>query len=509
MPFFGIPIRNGLPIGLGSVAGFGVAPEFSPADLFLGGVNGAWYDPSDSSTLFSDTAGTTPCAAPGAGAQVVVGRMLDKSGNANHAQAYNSTTARPELSARVNLLTYSEQFDNAAWFKANLTITAGGSQITAPDGTVTADFLTVNAGSSTKLIRNSSFPAVAAGVQLTGTVCFKAGTHNFFSVSVTNTTTGNIFAVATVNLATGQITKTGVGAGGGTIIGTPTCTSLGDGWFRVSLTATYPSGTAAILWVFANSSATPTYDAANYGAETWNAAGTETGYLWGADLRPANIGSAVPAYQRIADQYTYDNSASFPRYLRFDGVDDGMSTPANLNLSSTDKATVFAGVRKLSDAAAGMIVENFDTTPGGVISLSASPSSTAAYFFRSAGTADSSGATPTSYAAPISNVLTGIGEISTDVRKVRVNGVEVVNSSTDQGTGNYANRPITIGYRSSLSLWLNGQLYSLIVVGAATDASTISATETWVANETGISIFDNGPSLGLDFTAQTYQVWEV
>lgn len=44
----------------------------------------------------------------------------------------------------TNLLTYSEQFDNAAWTKSNVTITANST--TSPDGTTTADTLTTNAG---------------------------------------------------------------------------------------------------------------------------------------------------------------------------------------------------------------------------------------------------------------------------------------------------------------------------------------------------------------------------
>ena len=54
---------------------------FSPASLFAGGTEGAWYDPSDLSTLFQDSAGTTPVTASGQ----PVGLMLDKSGNGNHA----------------------------------------------------------------------------------------------------------------------------------------------------------------------------------------------------------------------------------------------------------------------------------------------------------------------------------------------------------------------------------------------------------------------------------------
>jgi len=48
---------------------------FSPASLFAGGIAGAWYGPSDLSTLFQDSAGTTPVTTAGQ----PVGLMLDKS----------------------------------------------------------------------------------------------------------------------------------------------------------------------------------------------------------------------------------------------------------------------------------------------------------------------------------------------------------------------------------------------------------------------------------------------
>ena len=48
---------------------------FSPASLFAGGTEGAWYDPSDLSTLFQDSAGTTPVTASGQ----LLGLRLDKS----------------------------------------------------------------------------------------------------------------------------------------------------------------------------------------------------------------------------------------------------------------------------------------------------------------------------------------------------------------------------------------------------------------------------------------------
>lgn len=56
-------------------------PSFSPLSLFANGEQGAWYDPSDTTTLFQDSAGTTPVTASGQ----PVGLMLDKSGRGHHA----------------------------------------------------------------------------------------------------------------------------------------------------------------------------------------------------------------------------------------------------------------------------------------------------------------------------------------------------------------------------------------------------------------------------------------
>lgn len=76
--------------------GFGseVAPEpVTDAEIlavFSGDKQGVWYDPSDKSTLFQDAEGTIPVTANGD----PVGKMLDKSGNGNHA-VQRLSTARP------------------------------------------------------------------------------------------------------------------------------------------------------------------------------------------------------------------------------------------------------------------------------------------------------------------------------------------------------------------------------------------------------------------------------
>lgn len=56
------------------------APSFSPSQLFAAGEEGGWFDPSDLSTLWQDTAGTIPVVVGDP-----VGRVDDKSGRGNNA----------------------------------------------------------------------------------------------------------------------------------------------------------------------------------------------------------------------------------------------------------------------------------------------------------------------------------------------------------------------------------------------------------------------------------------
>ena len=66
---------NGLSLAITNVLG----GRLNPLSWFAAGEQGAWYDPSDLTTLFQDSAGTTPMSAVGTVADQPVGLMLDKS----------------------------------------------------------------------------------------------------------------------------------------------------------------------------------------------------------------------------------------------------------------------------------------------------------------------------------------------------------------------------------------------------------------------------------------------
>lgn len=250
-----------------------------------------------------------------------------------------STVGSPLLSlnSRYNLLTYTEQFDNSAWYKGNILAFGAGSiadttETTDPLGTNTADKIVVASGSNIKVMRPATWPAVAAGTVLSGSVYLKAGTHPYASVAISQSTTGSIFAVATINLSTGVITKTGTGGSGGTIVGTPAAISIGNGWYRVTISGSYPSGTNAVLWIMPAGSATPTYDASNFGADTWSAIGTENIYVWGAQLE---VSSAARTYQRVGAATDFDFQAPLTIGNSYDTTSPFPGSLALVKLSAT------------------------------------------------------------------------------------------------------------------------------------------------------------------------------
>ena len=89
--------------------------------LFAAGEVGAWYDPSDFSTMFQDSAGTTPVTA----VEQPVGLILDKSGNGKHASQATSAS-RPVLKQDGNgkyYLLFDGVDDSLATASINFTAT--------------------------------------------------------------------------------------------------------------------------------------------------------------------------------------------------------------------------------------------------------------------------------------------------------------------------------------------------------------------------------------------------
>jgi len=383
-----------------------------------------------------------------AGANFSVDNISVREIAGNH--AYQTTSAsRPTVEARVNLFTKSEQFDDVVWSKAAGTISANAT--TAPDGTLTADKIVEDATTSGHFVTQ-------VGIGRRCRIRAKAAERNWLLV-YSGVTNSNVY----VNLTTGAYTV-------GPDVASVSTSSLGDGWWLVD-----------IVWNTLSTSPR-FYGTTGNGVVSWTGDGVSGIYVWGAEL----IYGATDnyPYQKVNSATDYADVGA-PRYLSFDGTDDSMATPS-INFTGTDKMTVWAGVRKLSDAALGMLVElsaSSSANPNSFRMTAPATGGVGNYAFFSYGSIER-GAIAATYAAPISNVITGIGDISGDISRIRVNGATVETNTNDQGTGNFGNYPLYIGRRGGASLPFNGRIYQLIVRGAASNAGQIAATEAYVNAKT-------------------------
>jgi hypothetical protein len=128
--------------------------------------------------------------------------------------------------ARTNLLTYSEDFTNAAWSKSTCTITANSTA--APNGTAVADTMVSQALTAfTYCLQTATF----ATATYTASVFVKASGAGFIQLLWTGAASTDY---ANFNITTGAVTA-------GTYAGA-TVTPFGSGWYRITLTSAIAAG---------------------------------------------------------------------------------------------------------------------------------------------------------------------------------------------------------------------------------------------------------------------------
>jgi hypothetical protein len=192
-------------------------------------------------------------------------KPTDGTGDLTFSRASSATRVQSDgliEKVRTNLYTYSEQFDNAAYTKTNLSVTANAS--TAPNGTTTADKVIPNATSSFHPIGQALTGGVS-GAEYAFSVYAKADGYNYLLI---NTSAGAaVNAGPLIDLTNGTI----IGNLGGTTYGAQV-ESVGSGWYRISFSyATNATSTSVDLNVL------PTSTIAVYSGD-----GTSGVLFWGA-----------------------------------------------------------------------------------------------------------------------------------------------------------------------------------------------------------------------------------
>jgi len=160
---------------------------------------------------------------------------------------------------RTNLLTYSEQFDNAAWTKNQSSITA--NTIVAPDGTLTGDKLVENTANANHEVVSSV--TITSSTTYTFSIYAKAAERTVIEVAGLGLAAQGF--TPRFNLLTGAVTSAPSGS---------SMTLVGNGWWRCIVVVTASNTNAPIYRLFDTVTNTPTYTGDGYSGI----------YIWGADL---------------------------------------------------------------------------------------------------------------------------------------------------------------------------------------------------------------------------------
>ena len=472
-------------VGRTTINGSTTVGGFNPLSLFAAGEQGVWYDPSDLSTMYQDSAGTIPVTA----VEQPVGRILDKSGRGNHATQATSAN-RPVLSARVNLATYSQSLATAsAWPVGSDSLTLTNNSAPDPYGGNNATLVVEKAVTTIHFIEQSVSNGVA-GLSYTMSCFFKKGTRRY--VFLAHGTSGVAYCGAVFDLD--GVTATTAANSSGFTASNAQITAVGNGWYRCSVAITQPATTVYIDIGFRQTAYT---SGSIY--ETYTGSTSENGYWFGADLRVTNQGVNLPPYQRVGAA-TYGTSTAagnpdyntngFPAYLKFDGSNDYLQV-TSFSLPLIQRMTAIGFAENAAVANQGCISvypatgDDYNSQTGYVFS----PSNRTSARFSVVGTSGFSYQVDwtTSPASIIpSSVL--LEDKQTSAGYLRVNGAQVGSDTSFTQFSANSNGGLLLGVRwnsgAIASPYLNGRMYGVILRGAATTANQITGTENWLNQKT-------------------------
>ena len=191
----------------------------------------------------------------------------DSSGNGNNGTITSGTwttslapfSSRSQVATSQNYLVRSEGLDNASWTKSGCSVLA--DQVAAPDGTTTAEKVTESSINENHFVYQTTANVLLIS-KCTLSVYAKLGTRRYITLQVAD----NSGYQATFDLQSGAVTYESGALG--------VIESIGNGWYRCSITFISVGGTqVARIWMNNSSGALGNY----LGDGSYV-------YLWGAQL---------------------------------------------------------------------------------------------------------------------------------------------------------------------------------------------------------------------------------
>ena len=220
----------------------------------------------------------------------------------------------------TNLLTYSSDYTNAAWSKNGVSAITAAS--VAPDGTQTAQFLQETTANTSWHFWSQSSGVITTSTAYTLSAYFK---NNGTQYAYLQFAMGGTTAQVVMDTTTGLITYN-TGSSG-------TVTSVGNGWYKLSITSTTSSNTGGIVYV-GISRTSPT-------VTQYTGDGYRGMYVWGAQLEAtafptSYIPTVATTMTRIIDSavMTGTNFSSWFNQGQYTMYAEGYSSCPSPNASS-------------------------------------------------------------------------------------------------------------------------------------------------------------------------------
>lgn len=517
--------------------------------LFTNNEGGFWFDPSDSSTLFEDVAGTTAATKGGK-----VGKILDKSGNGNHLTSRVTTKNQGASDEYVEDMrpTYGsepttgvrQRLINGETFKTTSGNTdpylRGYTSQTGLDGTFTnvttpsyaTEHTTLKAANAQRVlsVENNGLNLPTASFTLlerdnnslpeNPTVCT-------FSVWVSEYTAQGNASAAYINVSgqavfmrfsDGKVwdgsawvtTETKVDSSGNNVVFS---SDAHGSWYRIKVTFT---STASGIQTIA----------------VWGSNGTDylslssgSGFYFMAPQ--IEVGSSATAYQHRPDVYnTIETGATYIEYLAFEEKYTYFTSPetfwgtllekpSGVSLSATDEMTLLATVQlqKPNWVNTGLEDDRTDYTTQSptydqqtVVEFSDAANSNVGFRLRgkyvespaessynygsNGGIFASRSTTPLTLEQTY--LITCQSDISDDQAKIRIDGGSDRTQSGEQGTAtDYATNSLNIGARglsTSAANPLFAKVFQVVGRGKETNATDLGNIETIVAAKGNLTV---------------------
>lgn len=246
-------------------------------------------------------------------------------------------------------------------------------------------------------------------------------------------------------------------------------------------------GSAAVwtpLTLFANSEVGVWYDPSDLTTLWQDTAGTVPVTADGQAVARIDdkSGNGKHATQADAAKRPLYKTSGGLSWLQFDGTDDFLVTSA-IDFSATDKVTVFFG-EKTTDAL------GFD----GLFQFGNFAASGSIWAYRTANNLEFKARGSSNTSAIIAAAASGSKAVTTasvnfggatgaTCLAVRMNGGALASATVVAGAANGQNATMTFGL--AVGVYLKGNIYPLIIRGAASSTDEIDSTEAWVNSKTG------------------------